>query len=234
MATSPGISGGVAGVPWIRSRLPQLLRRAPAPQAQVGGGGYSQLRSYFHTPFASPSARRSPPPPPPRPPPLAPGRRPFFTTSQPPGPAALADMTSASPPSAFPVRTAFPGCHVVAAAAAKQPGTRSPFAPSRGAPGEWRRQPDPAPVAQKFLLCICRPGLLGNGTIPFFLVLSSLLLFIFLLWIFRDRLSLCSSGCPGTRAVAQAGFKLTREIHRVLGLKAIRFNCGMNEEALGG
>lgn len=149
MGTSPGTSGGVAGVPRIRSRLPQLLRRAPTPQAQVGGGGYSQLRSYFHTPFASPSARRSPPPPPPRPPPLAPGRRPFFTTSQPPGPAALADMTWAPPPLSFPVRTAFPGCHVVAAAAAKQPGTRSPSAPPRGGSGEWRRQPGPAPAAQK-------------------------------------------------------------------------------------
>ena len=39
-----------------------------------GPGGYSRVRSYFHTPFASPSARRSPPPPLPLPP--APGRRP--------------------------------------------------------------------------------------------------------------------------------------------------------------
>lgn len=147
MATSPGTSGGVAGVPRIRSRLPQLLRRAPAPapQAQVGGGGYSQLRSYFHPPFASPSARRSPPPPPPRPPPLAPGRRPFFTTSQPPGPAALADMTSAPLPPGFPARTAFPGCHVVAAAAAKQPGIRSPSAPPRGGSGEWPAAARPRP-----------------------------------------------------------------------------------------
>lgn len=70
-------------------------RHAPAPQAQVGSGGYSQLRSYFNTPLASPSARRSPPPP--RPPLLAPGRRPLFTTSQPPLPADLAAMTSAPP-----------------------------------------------------------------------------------------------------------------------------------------
>lgn len=145
MATSPGTSGGVAGVPRICSRLPQPLRRAPAPQARVGGGGYSQLRSYFHTPFASPSARRSPPPPPPRPPPLAPGRRPFFTTSQPPGPAALADMTSAPLPPGFPARTAFPGCHVVAAAAAKQPGIRSPSAPPRGGSGERPAAARPRP-----------------------------------------------------------------------------------------
>ena len=61
-----------------------------------GPGGYSRVRSYFHTPFASPSARRSPPPPLPLPP--APGRRPFFTTSQCPPPAVLAAMSPTLPP----------------------------------------------------------------------------------------------------------------------------------------
>lgn len=59
-------------------------------------GGYSRVRSYFHTPFASPSARRSPPPPLPLPP--APARRPFFTTSQRPPPAVLAAMVPTLPP----------------------------------------------------------------------------------------------------------------------------------------
>ena len=61
-----------------------------------GPGGYSRVRSYFHTPFASPSARRSPPPPLPLPP--APGRRPFFTTSQRPPPAVFAAMAPTLPP----------------------------------------------------------------------------------------------------------------------------------------
>lgn len=163
------LPAGAPGVPRIRSRLPQLLRRAPAPEARVGGGGYSQLRSYFHTPFASPSARRSTPAPPPRPPPLAPGRRPFFTTSQPPLPAALAAMTRAPPPPGFPVRTAFAPCHVgaaAAAAAARQPGTRSPSAPPQGGAREGRRRAGPAPVAQKFpashLPRALDPGQLGK------------------------------------------------------------------------
>lgn len=110
MTTSPCAISQRGRALRICSRLPQLLSRAPDPQAQVGGGEYLQLRSYFHTPFASPSARRSPPPP--RPPLLAPGRRLLFTTSQPPLPAALAAMTSAPPPPGFPLGSTSARCHV--------------------------------------------------------------------------------------------------------------------------
>jgi hypothetical protein len=47
-------------------------------------------------------------------------------------------------------------------------------------------------------------------------------LFIYLL-AFRDRVSLCSPGCPGTRSVDQAGLELRNppaSASRVLGLKA--------------
>jgi hypothetical protein len=48
-------------------------------------------------------------------------------------------------------------------------------------------------------------------------------LFCFVFWLFRDRVSLCSSGCPGTHFVDQAGLKLRNppaSASRVLGLKA--------------
>jgi hypothetical protein len=46
--------------------------------------------------------------------------------------------------------------------------------------------------------------------------------FVFL-FVFRDRVSLCSPGCPGTHSVDQAGLKLRNlpaSASRVLGLKA--------------
>lgn len=110
MSTFPCAISQRGPVPADLLPAPAAVRRAPAPQAQVGGGGYSQLRSYFNTPFASPSVRRSPPPP--RPPLLGPGRRPLFTTSQPPLPAALAAMTSTPPPPGFRLRTVAARCHV--------------------------------------------------------------------------------------------------------------------------
>jgi hypothetical protein len=53
------------------------------------------------------------------------------------------------------------------------------------------------------------------------------ILFFFL--VFRDRVSLCSPGCPGTHSVDQAGFELRNppaSASRVLGLKvcAIRIH----------
>jgi hypothetical protein len=42
-------------------------------------------------------------------------------------------------------------------------------------------------------------------------------------FVFRDRVSLCSPGCPGTHSVDQAGLKLrnpTASASQVLGLKA--------------
>jgi hypothetical protein len=47
-------------------------------------------------------------------------------------------------------------------------------------------------------------------------------LFCFLFFVFRDRVSLCSPGCPGTHSVDQAGLKLRNppaSASQVLGLK---------------
>jgi hypothetical protein len=44
--------------------------------------------------------------------------------------------------------------------------------------------------------------------------------------VFRDRVSLCSSGCPGTHSVDQAGLQLRNppdSASQVLGLKAYVF-----------
>jgi hypothetical protein len=54
-----------------------------------------------------------------------------------------------------------------------------------------------------------------------FLFLLFIYLFIYLL-IFRDRVSLCNPGCPGTHAVDQAGLELRNlpaSASQVLGLK---------------
>jgi hypothetical protein len=48
-------------------------------------------------------------------------------------------------------------------------------------------------------------------------------LFFFFFLVFRDRISLCSPGCPGTHFVDQAGLKLRNlpaSAFQVLGLKA--------------
>jgi hypothetical protein len=57
------------------------------------------------------------------------------------------------------------------------------------------------------------------------LVISSLYVFVFCFFVFRDRVSLCCPGCPGTHSVdqAQAGLELRNPpafASRVLGLKA--------------
>jgi hypothetical protein len=45
---------------------------------------------------------------------------------------------------------------------------------------------------------------------------------------FRDKVSLCSPGCPGTHSVDQAGFELRNPpASRVLGLKACATILGM-------
>jgi hypothetical protein len=49
------------------------------------------------------------------------------------------------------------------------------------------------------------------------------LFFSFFLMVFRDRVSLCSPGCPGTHFVDQAGLELRTppaSASQVLGLKA--------------
>jgi hypothetical protein len=52
---------------------------------------------------------------------------------------------------------------------------------------------------------------------------ACLFLFLFLFLFFRDRVSLCSPGCPGAHSVDQAGLELRNppaSAFQVLGLKA--------------
>jgi hypothetical protein len=54
-------------------------------------------------------------------------------------------------------------------------------------------------------------------------------LFCFVLFCFRDRVSLYSPGCPGTHFVDQAGLELRNPLaspSQVLGLKACATTCG--------
>jgi hypothetical protein len=61
--------------------------------------------------------------------------------------------------------------------------------------------------------------------ILFYFILFYFILFYFILFyfiLFRDRVSLCSPGCPGTHSVDQAGLELRSlpaSASRVLGLK---------------
>jgi hypothetical protein len=67
-------------------------------------------------------------------------------------------------------------------------------------------------------VCVCVFG---------FFVCLFVCLFVFM--VFRDRVSLCSPGCPGTHSVDQAGLELRNlpaSASRVLGLKACAaFKC---------
>ena len=61
--------------------------------------------------------------------------------------------------------------------------------------------------------------------------------FLFLKVVFRDRISLCSSGCPGTHFVDQAGLKLRNlpaSASRVLGLKACATTPGLSQFLMEG
>jgi hypothetical protein len=54
-------------------------------------------------------------------------------------------------------------------------------------------------------------------------VFFSFLFFFFFPLVFRDRVSLCSPGCPGTHSIDQAGLELrnlSASASQVLGLKA--------------
>jgi hypothetical protein len=62
----------------------------------------------------------------------------------------------------------------------------------------------------------------GTGG-PWQLPISSFSILFFYLFIFRDRVSLCSPGCPGTHSIDQAGLELRNppaSASQVLGLKA--------------
>jgi hypothetical protein len=82
--------------------------------------------------------------------------------------------------------------------------------------------------------------LLLGSVVPFepcncYLLFSFLFCFVFFLFVclfvFRDRVSLCSPGCPGTHSVDQAGLELRNppaSASRVLGLKACTTMPGCN------
>jgi hypothetical protein len=57
----------------------------------------------------------------------------------------------------------------------------------------------------------------------FYFIITFLFVYLFVFAFFRDRVSLCSSGCPGTHFVDQAGLELRNlpgSASQVLGLKA--------------
>ncbi|EDL12147.1 mCG145184, partial [Mus musculus] len=59
---------------------------------------------------------------------------------------------------------------------------------------------------------------------------SQRFLFSRFLFVFRDRVSLCSPGCPGTHSVDQAGLELrnsSASASQVLGLKACATTPGL-------
>jgi hypothetical protein len=62
-----------------------------------------------------------------------------------------------------------------------------------------------------------------SGTFFFFVPQPYWVFFFFFFLFFRDRVSLCSPGCPGTHSVDQAGLELRRNppasASQVLGLK---------------
>jgi hypothetical protein len=65
----------------------------------------------------------------------------------------------------------------------------------------------------------------ATGAVFFFLLLLFFVLFcfVFVLFVFQDRVSLYSPGCPGTHFVDQAGLELRNppaSASQVLGLKA--------------
>jgi hypothetical protein len=63
---------------------------------------------------------------------------------------------------------------------------------------------------------------LSDGSCFCFVFVVVVLFFVFLVF-FRDRVSLCSPGCPGTHFVDQAGLELRNlpvSASRVMGLKA--------------
>jgi hypothetical protein len=73
----------------------------------------------------------------------------------------------------------------------------------------------------QFLACFVFGFALFCFVFVFVFALFCFVLFLFLF--LRDRVSLCSAGCPGTHSVDQAGLELTdlpASASRVLGLKA--------------
>jgi hypothetical protein len=64
--------------------------------------------------------------------------------------------------------------------------------------------------------CLCFNFYFPNGPFLFFFFFF---FFWFWFWFFRDRVSLCSLGCPRTHFVDQAGLELRNPPASVLGLK---------------
>jgi hypothetical protein len=62
------------------------------------------------------------------------------------------------------------------------------------------------------------------------------LFFFFFFLVFRDRVSLCSPGCPGTHSVDQAGLKLRNppaSVSQMLGLKVCATTARLAHGSLG-
>jgi hypothetical protein len=60
------------------------------------------------------------------------------------------------------------------------------------------------------------------------IMLRNLMTLFICLFVFRDRVSLCSPGCPGTHSVDQAGLELRNppaSASQVQGIKGVRHHC---------
>jgi hypothetical protein len=81
-------------------------------------------------------------------------------------------------------------------------------------------------IAYSTFIVVCLVNTFPFLHIPFLIPCFGfvcLFCFCFLFFFFPDRVSLCSSGCPGTHSVDQAGLKLRNPpapASQVLGLKA--------------
>jgi hypothetical protein len=74
------------------------------------------------------------------------------------------------------------------------------------------------PRCYLFLLCV-------------FMVCLFVCLFVFIFLVFRDRVSLCSPGCPGTHSVDQTGLELKKSACLCLpsaGIKGVRHHARLS------
>jgi hypothetical protein len=74
----------------------------------------------------------------------------------------------------------------------------------------WKERVSPAPPLEKNVSSYLNPSLLwrAHNLVSIFHNMALVSNFFCSVWFFRDRVSLCSSGCPETHSVDQAGLEL--------------------------
>jgi hypothetical protein len=81
---------------------------------------------------------------------------------------------------------------------------------------------DPGLLKEQPVLVTTEPSLQDVPSLP------SVILFVCFLFVFRNGVSLCSLGCPGTHFVDQAGLELRNppaSVSQVLGLKGMHHHA---------